>query len=56
MLQVTLEVRYLRPIESRTGKPLWHLGCRFVNLSPLNETLIQRFMARLEAEHKALAT
>ena len=55
VLAVTLEVRYITPIESRTGKPFWHLGCRFVNLSPLNETLIQRFMARLEAERKALA-
>jgi len=55
VLAVTLEVRYADPIESRTGKPFWHLGCRFVNLSPLNETLIQRFMARLEAERKALA-
>ena len=56
VLAVTLEVRHIDAIESRTGRKLWHLGCRFVNLSPLNETLIQRFMARLEAEHKALAT
>jgi c-di-GMP-binding flagellar brake protein YcgR len=55
VLAVTLEVRYVDPLQSRTGKPFWHLGCRFVNLSPLNETLIQRFMARLEAERKALA-
>ena len=55
VLAVTLEVRYVNQIESRTGRTLWHLGCRFVNLSPLNETLIQRFMARLEAERKALA-
>lgn len=55
VLAVTLEVRYVNPLESRTGKPLWHLGCRYVKLSPLNETLIQRFMARLEAERKALA-
>lgn len=55
VLAVVLEVRYIDPIESRTGKAFWHLGCRFVNISPLNETLIQRFMARLEAERKALA-
>jgi hypothetical protein len=31
------------------------MGCRFINLTPLNETLIQRFMARTEAERKALS-
>ena len=55
MLAVTLEVRYVTPMESRTGKPLWHLGCRFVDLSAANETQIQRFMARIEAERRALS-
>lgn len=54
MLAVTLETRYVNPLENRQGKPLWHLGCRFLKLSALNETLIQRFMARLEAERKSL--
>lgn len=53
-LALTLEVRYIRALESRTGKPLWHLGCQFLKLSALNETLIQRFMARMEAERRAL--
>ena len=53
-LALMLEVRYVTPMESRTGKPLWHLGCQFLNLSALNETLIQRFMGRLEAERRAL--
>ena len=55
MLNVTLEVRYVHPIESRTGKSFWHLGCRFVDLSPASETQIQRFMARIEAERRALS-
>ena len=55
MLAMTLEVRYVTPMESRTGKPLWHLGCRFVDLSAANETQIQRFMARIEAERRALS-
>ena len=55
MLQLVLEVRYVREMESRTGKPFWHLGCRFVDLPPASETLIQRFMARIEAERRALA-
>ena len=54
VLAVTLEVRYVNPLASRSGKPLWHLGCRFVEMSALNETLIQRFMARVEAERRAL--
>lgn len=55
MLAVTLEVRYIVDKESRAGKTLWHLGLRFLKLSPLNETLIQRFMARIEAERRALS-
>ena len=55
MLNVTLEVRYVSMSESRTGKPVWHMGCKFDKLSPANETLIQRFMARIEAERHALS-
>jgi c-di-GMP-binding flagellar brake protein YcgR len=55
MLAVTLEVRYVMSSESRTGKPVFHMGCRFLKLSPMNETLIQRFMARIEAERRALS-
>lgn len=54
IFSVTLEVRYVMATEIRMNKPLWHMGCRFLNLPPLNETLIQRFMARVEAERKAL--
>lgn len=53
-ITVALEVRYISELESRTGKPLWHMGCQFVKLSPANETLLQRFMGRLQAEQRAL--
>jgi c-di-GMP-binding flagellar brake protein YcgR len=53
-LALTLEVRYVFSVEGRSGKPIWHMGCQFRKLSALNETLIQRFMARLEAERRAL--
>ena len=53
-LQATLEVRYVISMERHSGKPLWRMGCKFVRLSPGSETLIQRFMARIEAEHRAL--
>ena len=55
MLNVTLEVRYISQSERRTGKPVWHVGCKFDALSPANETLIQRFMARIEAERHAMS-
>jgi c-di-GMP-binding flagellar brake protein YcgR len=55
LLSVTLEVRYVREVQSRLEKSLWHVGCEFIKLSPLNETLIQRFMARIEAERRAAA-
>lgn len=52
---VTLEIRYINHSESLTNKPIWHLGCQFVNLSLANETQIQRFMARIEVERRALS-
>ena len=55
MIHCALEVRYINAMASRTGKSLWHLGCKFITLSPSDETLIQRFMARIEAERRALA-
>ena len=55
MIDVTIEVRYLMEKESRSGKTLWHMGCMFLNLTPAKETLIQRFMARIEAERRALS-
>ena len=55
MIDVTIEVRYLMEKEARSGKTLWHMGCMFLNLSPAKETQIQRFMARVEAERRALS-
>ena len=54
MIRCVLEVRYINAMESRTGKPLWHMGCKFINLPASDETLIQRFMAKIEAERRAL--
>lgn len=54
MIRCTLEVRYVAPIDGLTGKPLWHMGTRFVDLPQSDETLIQRFMARIEAERRLL--
>lgn len=52
----TLEVRYITHTESRLNKPIsGTIGCQFINLSPANETLIQRFMAKIEVERRALS-
>ena len=55
MIRCALEVRYVSTTEGRTGKPFWHMGCKFVNLPSADEVQIQRFMARIEAERRALA-
>lgn len=55
MIRCTLEVRYVSMTESRTGRPMWHMGCKFIDLPPADETSIQRFMAKIEAERRALA-
>ena len=56
MIRCALEIRYVMATEGRTGKPLWHMGCKFVGLPPMDEMQIQRFMARIEAERRALAS
>jgi c-di-GMP-binding flagellar brake protein YcgR len=56
MIRCTLEVRYVFSAESRSGKPLWRMGCRFVGFPPSDETLIQRFMAKVEAERRVLGS
>jgi len=54
VLAVTLEVRHIHSKENRVGRQLWHTGYEFVDLSGVNEALIQRLMVRLEAERRAL--
>lgn len=53
-LSAALEVRYISSVTTKAGRTLWHMGCRFVKLTPADETLIQRFMARMESELKSL--
>ncbi|MDR0577994.1 MAG: flagellar brake protein [Candidatus Accumulibacter sp.] len=54
-IRCALEVRYVRIVENRAGKPVWHMGCRFIGLPLASEMQIQRFLARIEAERLALA-
>jgi c-di-GMP-binding flagellar brake protein YcgR len=56
MIHCALEIRHVHRAEARTGKPLWRMGCRFLILRPADEMQIQRFMARLEAGQRMLAS
>lgn len=51
-LTVTLEVRNVGPIE-RINKVFWHIGCRFVGLSPRDEHLLQHFITEVQREERA---
>lgn len=55
LIAVTLEVRYISNKEGLNNKPIWHVGCQFVNISLASETQIQRFMAKIEVERRALS-
>ena len=52
-LSVTLEVRYISNKESLLNKPIWHIGCQFVNMSLASEPLTRRVMARTGGERRA---
>ena len=54
-LPIDLEVRYIQSGQGSQNKPLWALGCCFYRLSSAMETSIQRFMAKIEIERRALA-
>ena len=56
MIQCGLEVRYVITLESRSGKPLWRMGCKFVDLRAADEMQIQRFMAHIEADRRVLTS
>ncbi|WP_169307192.1 flagellar brake protein [Chitiniphilus eburneus] len=53
-VQVDLEICSHRPMLSRSGEERFHLGCRFLNLTRSAEAGVQRLMAQLERERKAL--
>ncbi|KAF0812851.1 Flagellar brake protein YcgR [Andreprevotia sp. IGB-42] len=53
VLVADLEVRSKRAYHTNLGEQ-FHIGCRFVNLSRAAEANLQRLMAQLERERKAL--
>lgn len=49
-ITVTLEVRNLIPVLQKNGSTITRIGCRFVDITPAMETLIQRYMVKVEKE------
>lgn len=54
IMKLNIQVRSLRQLEQRPGVYTWMLGGQFVNLPRQIEANIQRLMAQMEAERKAL--
>ncbi len=54
IMKLNFEVRSLRQLEQRPGQFAWMMGCQYANLPRQTEANIQRLMAQLEAERKAL--
>lgn len=49
-ITVTLEVKNLIPITQKNGSITTRIGCSFVSITPATETLVQRFMVKVEKE------
>ncbi len=54
MLQVDLEMRSKRVTVRGSGQEIYLVGFKFVNTSRAGEATLQRLMAQLERERKAL--
>ncbi|MDR1367769.1 MAG: PilZ domain-containing protein, partial [Candidatus Accumulibacter sp.] len=53
-LSVIAEIRYIMPAENRARKPVWHMGCQLISPALADETVLQRFIARIEVERRSL--
>lgn len=54
VLQVQMEVRHLMKIQHKNGQESVRVGCYFSNMNTARETLVQRYVANLERERRAL--
>lgn len=52
-LNLTIEVRNLSEMTLRNGLSCWRAGCRFVDLSPAAQGLLQRFIMNAELAAKS---
>ena len=53
LLVVTLGVRNMFDVTTRSGSRYVRLGCEFIGLPPARLTLVQRYITRVERERKA---
>ena len=54
VLQVQMEIRHLIPVQQKNGHEFVRAGCYFTNMNTPRETLVQRYVANLERERRAL--
>lgn len=54
VLPVGIEVRNRRALTLTNGNPATRVGCQFLNMSTAREGLVQRYVAQLERERRAL--
>jgi hypothetical protein len=50
MLEATLNIQAVFPVTRKDGTKIPHLGCAFVDLRLPMETLIQKYITKLERE------
>jgi c-di-GMP-binding flagellar brake protein YcgR len=53
-LSVVLEVRHRLIVHQRNGQPVLRVGCAYLDLKSSMETLVQRYVAALERERRAM--
>ncbi len=54
IITVDIEVRYTIVLTQSRGEPVTRIGCRFINITPHDQVLIQRYMAAVETEERGL--
>jgi len=53
-LQVGVEVRHIMRLQMKNGTEMLRVGCMFQGMNTPRETLVQRYIAQLERERRAL--
>lgn len=54
VLLAQMEIRHLIPVQHKNGQETVRGGCCFTNMNTPRETLVQRYVANLERERRAL--
>lgn len=51
---IDLEVRHVTPISQRRETPATRIGCRFTNIMPVTQAMLQRYQVKVEREKRAM--